>query len=84
MEIREQKVRVTSRGRVTVPKEVRQAMGIKEGDNLVFSLQDGDVRLRIERKQVSFADYAGAWREGEGMSVGEINDYIRDLRGYES
>jgi AbrB family looped-hinge helix DNA binding protein len=79
----EQKARVTSKGQVTVPKAVRRAMGIKEGDNLVFEVEDGGARLRVERKPVSFADYAGVLREGEGMSIDEINAYIRDLRGHE-
>lgn len=81
--VMEQRARVTSKGQVTVPKAVRQAMGIREGDDLVFDVEDGGVRLRVERKPVSFADYAGAWREGKGMSVEEINAYIRDLRGHE-
>lgn len=79
----EQKARVTSKGQVTVPKAVRRAMGIKEGDNLVFDVEDGDVRLRVERKPVSFADYEGAWRVGKGMSWEEVNAYVRDLRGHD-
>lgn len=74
----EQRARVTSKGQVTVPKAVRRAMGIKEGDGLVFEAEDGEARLRVERKPVSFADYAGAWREGKGMSWEEVNAYVRD------
>ena len=33
---------------------------------------------------VSFADYAGAWREGRGISVEEIDAYMRWLRGNET
>lgn len=32
---------------------------------------------------MSFADYEGAWREGKGMSMEEINAYMRWLRGHE-
>lgn len=31
--------RVTSKGQVTVPKAVRDALGIREGDELVFRVQ---------------------------------------------
>lgn len=41
------------------------------------------MRLRVERKPVSFADYEGAWREGRGMSWEEVNAYVRDLRGHD-
>lgn len=39
--------------------------------------------MRGWRAPTSFADYAGAWRENEGMSWEEINAYIRDLRGHD-
>ena len=81
----ELKARVTSKGQLTIPKEVRRALGVREGDDLLFEIADdsGEVRVRVARKPVSFADYAGAWREGEGMSVGEINAYVRELRGHD-
>jgi AbrB family looped-hinge helix DNA binding protein len=79
----EQKARVTSKGQVTIPKAVRRALGIWEGDSLRFDLEDGEVRVRVERKSVSFADYAGAWREGTGMSIEEANAYVRDLRRHD-
>ncbi|CAN5242970.1 hypothetical protein BH24ACT16_BH24ACT16_18080 [soil metagenome] len=89
--------RVTSKGQLTIPKEVRRALGVREGDRLVFELHgagddgegsaggegDEEVRVRVARKPVSFADYEGAWREGEGMSLAEVEEYMRELRGYE-
>lgn len=79
------KAKVTSKGQLTIPKEVRRALGIREGDSLLFDLDEEgeEVRVRVERKPVSFADYAGAWREGKGMSIEEVNAYVRDLRGHD-
>lgn len=79
----EQRARITSKGQVTIPKDVRVALGVKEGDNLLFEVEDGVAKIRALRKPVSFADYEGAWREGEGMSWEEINDDIREFRGHE-
>lgn len=79
----EQKARITSKGQVTIPKAVRRTLGVREGDSLVFEVDDGEVRVRVARKPVSFADYAGAWRDGEGMSIEEVNAYVRDLRGHD-
>ncbi len=79
----EQKARITSKGQVTIPKAVRRALGITEGDSLLFEVEGDDVRVRAAREPVSFADYAGAWREGEGMNWDEVNDYVRDLRGHD-
>ena len=81
----ELKAKVTSKGQLTIPKEVRRALGVREGDSLLFEVDEDDeqVRVRVERKPVSFADYEGAWREGKGMSLAEVNEYMRELRGYD-
>ena len=82
----ELKAKVTSKGQLTIPKEVRRALGVREGDSLVFDVGDDgeEVRVRVARKPVSFADYEGAWREGKGMNLEEINEYMRELRGYDA
>ena len=79
----EQRARITSKGQVTVPKKVRDALGVRAGDSLVFEVEDGGAKVRVVRKPVSFADYEGALREGEGMSWGEINADLREFRGHE-
>lgn len=81
----ELKAKVTSKGQLTIPKEVRRALGVREGDSLLFEVDEDDeqVRVRVERKPVSFADYEGAWREGKGMRLAEVDEYMRELRGYD-
>jgi antitoxin PrlF len=40
---------VTSKGKVTIPKEVRERLGLKEGDRLVFRFDDqGNLLVRPE------------------------------------
>ena len=36
---------VTRKGQVTVPAEIRRALGIKEGDRVAFVMERGQVRL---------------------------------------
>ena len=79
----EQKARITSKGQVTIPKDVRAALGVREGDTLVFEVENGGARVSVIRKPVSFADYEGAWREGEGMTWEEINAETREFRGHD-
>lgn len=79
----EQRARVTSKGQVTVPKGIREALGVRAGDSLVFEVENGGAKVRVVREPVSFADYAGAWREGEGMTIEEVNAHVRDLRGHD-
>ena len=36
---------VTRKGQITIPAEFRKALGLKEGDKVALSLQEGEVRL---------------------------------------
>ena len=40
--------KVTSKGQVTIPKEVRELLAIETGDRLAFALEE-DGRLRVSR-----------------------------------
>ena len=38
---------LTAKGQVTVPKAVREALGLRQGDQLSWELEDGSVRVRV-------------------------------------
>lgn len=44
-------VSVTSKGQVTIPKRVRQALGITPGSKVEFDLERGGARLKLVKKQ---------------------------------
>ena len=52
-------VRVTSKGQVTVPKAVRDALGIEDGDEVVFRVEGSRAVLA---KVPDFLDLAGTVR----------------------
>lgn len=37
---------LTAKGQVTVPKMVREVLGLRKGDQLCWQLEDGSVRVR--------------------------------------
>ena len=37
---------LTAKGQVTIPKTVRDALGLRKGDQLSWELEDGSVRVR--------------------------------------
>ncbi|MFN8152401.1 MAG: AbrB/MazE/SpoVT family DNA-binding domain-containing protein [Solirubrobacterales bacterium] len=39
-------MRITSKGQVTVPKEMRDRTGLQPGTEVEFTLEEGSVRLR--------------------------------------
>ena len=44
-------VSVTSKGQVTIPKRVRQALGITPGSKVEFDLEGGNARLKLVKRQ---------------------------------
>lgn len=43
-------VSVTSKGQVTIPKRVRQALGITPGSKVEFDVEGGGARLKLVKK----------------------------------
>jgi antitoxin PrlF len=52
---------LTSKGQITVPKEIREALGVKTGDRLGFRVKD-DGTIVILAETVNLADLRGAIR----------------------
>ena len=52
------KAKITFKGQVTIPKEIRNALTIKEGDSLIFSLE-GDHAILKPFKKKSLLDFHG-------------------------
>lgn len=48
---------LSSKGQVTLPKEMREALNLRPGDQIVYSIIDGEVVLTP--KNVDFNDLAG-------------------------
>jgi AbrB family looped-hinge helix DNA binding protein len=69
--------RVTSKGQVTVPKVVRDALGIKEGDALVFRVEGNRA---VVAKTVSFLDLAGSVKVPAAKRNAAWDDVIRRTR----
>ena len=38
---------VTSKGQVTIPKQVRRELGIRQGSRVVFAVRNGKAELRV-------------------------------------
>jgi antitoxin PrlF len=52
---------LTSKGQTTIPKEIRDSLGLKPGDRMTFTLMtDGTVVMRVKSKSV--LDLAGLLR----------------------
>ena len=47
------KISISSKGQMVIPKNLRESKGIKAGDNLVFSIRNGEIRLKKLAEQRS-------------------------------
>ena len=44
---------LTSKGQTTIPKEIRDSLGMKPGDRITFTLMpDGTVTMRVKGKSI--------------------------------
>ena len=73
--------RITSKGQITVPHEIRRAMGIRPGDELQFEKDEAGVHVRPIRRDSPFAKYRGIGNTGLPSGRKAIVRGIRELRG---
>lgn len=72
--------RVTSKGQITIPKEVRERLGISEGDQVVFRVEEHRAALA---KTPNLLDLAGAVEvpaAKRGTSWDEVRRSTRSTR----
>lgn len=69
--------RVSSKGQVTVPKAVRDALGIKEGDEVVFRVE-GD--RAVLARTAHFLDLAGTIHVPAAKRNAAWDDVLRTTR----
>lgn len=75
--------KITSKGQVTIPREVRRRLGVKAGDRLEFEEDEKGMRVTAVREKSPFAKYAGIGNPGIGKGRKGIQKWMRELRGYD-
>lgn len=77
----QRKARVTSKGQITIPREVRQLLGVRPGDAVLFEGSATGVQVRPLRRESPFAPYRGIGNSGFASGRKVIVDRVRELRG---
>ena len=73
--------KVTSKGQVTVPREIRRRLGVRAGDRLLFEEDGKGVRVTAVKKESPFEKYAGIGNPGIGKGRKNIQKWLREMRG---
>lgn len=68
---------LTSKGQVTIPKAVRDELGLRVGDRVAFRiLEDG--RVVVEPETVDLLDLKGILKpKRKGVTIDDMDDAIR-------
>lgn len=75
------RARVTSKGQITLPKAVRDALGVETGDEVTFEVDIHGVSVRPVRPPSKFRALQGKWRTGSGWTREQTDAWLREIRG---
>ena len=72
--------RVTSKGQITIPKEVREALGIAAGDEVVFKVEEHRAVLARTPDLLELAGAVAVPAAKRGVSWDEVRGQTRRAR----
>jgi AbrB family looped-hinge helix DNA binding protein len=78
----QREAKITSKGQITLPKDVRHALGVKPGDKVVFERHGEEVHVRPVIQKSVFAKYRGIGNPGMPSGRKAILKSIKELRGH--
>jgi antitoxin PrlF len=77
----QKQARITSKGQITVPREVRRILGVRAGDRLLFESDGKGVRVRPVRNKSAFSKYRGIGNPEIPSGRKSISRWLREMRG---
>ena len=73
---------LSSRGQITIPKDVRDALFLTDGSKVEFRVKDGDVVLSAARPDGDPLDeWFGKYPLEDGST--DVVGWVREMRGWE-
>lgn len=73
-----ERVKLGDGGRFVIPAAMREAMGVKPGDNLVMHVEDGELRVRGWREVMRRIQEEARKFKKPGESV--VDEFLRERR----
>jgi AbrB family looped-hinge helix DNA binding protein len=74
------RAKITSKGQLTLPKEIRDQLGLEPGDEVEFYVERGQYRLRKVPPPNPFAPWRGFLKEYAGRRSDDLVDEMRGER----
>ena len=80
----QKQARITSKGQITVPREVRRILGVQPGDGLMFESGEKGIHVRPVHRKSAFSKYRGIGNPGIRSGRKGIAAWLRELRSPDS
>ena len=71
--------KVTTKGQITLPKQIREKLGVRPGENVGFEENNGLICIRKTVGKSPFDRWVGRLRDLEGR---QSDDLVKELRGH--
>jgi len=75
--------KITSKGQITLPVEIRRSLGVKTGDKIRFVKQENGIGVVRDTDENPFEKWRGIGVPGIGPGREGVMAYMRELRGYD-
>ncbi len=72
------KAKITSKGQITIPKEVRDRLGLRPGDEVEFVEDSEGMRIQKEVAESPFAQYRGYLKK---LRACDPDEFVEEMRG---
>lgn len=75
--------KVMSKGQITIPKDIREILGVSKGDRVTFVVENGNVRLinsAVYAMQMLQAQMTGEAAKAEFTSEDAVMDLVKEVR----
>ena len=72
-------VRMSTRGRLTIPKKIRDSLGIKPGDTVAFIATEG--ALLIQPIRNNLGDQRGSVEADGLQDFNKVREMVKKIRG---
>jgi len=69
--------KITTKGQVTIPKRIRDRMGLRAGDRVDFVEEDGGYRLQKLTSENPFDKWRGYLKHLAGRTTDELMEEMR-------
>jgi antitoxin PrlF len=74
--------KITSKGQITIPLEIRRFLGVDAGDSLEFQTNGLTIEIKPQPRDNPFRQFRGLERVGKGKSLKQIKDESAVSRGW--